>query len=382
MTFETLSEGWVTLRQPGTPTAIAAGPRCAVTKEGDVVCSFMVQSQLGVNDFKPMLARSQDGGRTWSEGQLLWPHLKDRYSIFGSVSRAPNGDLFYYGIQFPIETPGETFWSDATQGMKANELIWSRSDSGRTWAEPAVIPMPIPGAAEAPGALTVMRSGRMICCYAPYNTFDPQLVVDRNQIVAVRSDDQGRTWRYNSVIRFESEYSTGAEAWVIELADGRLLGTAWHMNQQDKSDHPNAYAISLDRGDTWQPTRSTGIMGQSTALAALPDGRALFIYNQRKHGEPGVWMAVVKPTENDFGVESNEIVWRAQTRTQSGSSGEHSEWTDFSFGEPSVTLLPAKTLRLRSELALNAVKGQALLVVFWCVQPAGQGIRYARLMFR
>ena len=123
-------------------------------------------------------------------------------------------------------------------------------------------------------------------------------------------------------------------------------------------------------------------MGQSTALAALSDGRALFIYNQCKHGEPGVWMAVVKPTENDFGVESNEIVWRAQTRTQSGSSGEHSEWTDFSFGEPSVTLLPAKTLRLRSELALNAVKGQALLVVFWCVQPAGQGIRYARLMFR
>ena len=135
----------------------------------------------------------------------------------------------------------------------------------------------------------------MICCYAPYNTFDPQLVVDRNQIVALRSDDQGQTWRHNSMIRFDSEYSTGAEAWVIELADGRLLGTTWHLNQEDKSDHPNAYAISLDGGDTWQPTRSTGIMGQSTSLAALPDGRALFIYNQRRHGEPGVWMAVVQP---------------------------------------------------------------------------------------
>jgi hypothetical protein len=89
----------------------------------------------------------------------------------------------------------------------------------------------------------------------------------------------------------------------------------------------------------------------------------VFIYNQRKHREPGVWIAVVKPTENDFGVESNEIVWRAQTRTQSGTSGEHSEWKDFSFGEPSVTLLPDKTL----------------LVALWCVQPAGQGIRYARL---
>ena len=58
MELEMISEGWVTQRQPGTPTAIAAGPRCAITKDGDVVCSFMVQSKLGIKDFKPMLARS------------------------------------------------------------------------------------------------------------------------------------------------------------------------------------------------------------------------------------------------------------------------------------------------------------------------------------
>ena len=77
-------------------------------------------------------------------------------------------------------------------------------------------------------------------------------------------------------------------------------------------------------------------------------------------------MAVVRPAEKDFGVESNEIAWRAQVRTQSGTSGAHNEWTDFSFGEPAVALLPDKTL----------------LLVLWCVQPAGQGIRFARLMFR
>ena len=78
----------------------------------------------------------------------------------------------------------------------------------------------------------------MICCYAPYNTFDPAVIVDRNQIVALRSDDRGQTWRHNSMIRFESEYSTGAEAWVIELADGRLLGATWHMNQEDSVGPP------------------------------------------------------------------------------------------------------------------------------------------------
>lgn len=367
MRFEAISEGWVSRRQPGTPTAVAAGPRCAVTDEGDVVCSFMVQSKLGINDFQPMLARSRDGGRSWSEGQLLWPHLVDKYSIFGSVSRAAEGELLYFGTRCPIDTPGETFWSEAMQGLKANELIWSRStDGGRSWAEPAVIPMPIPGAAEAPGALTVTRAGRMICCYAPYNTFDPDLAVDRSQIVALRSDDRGVTWRHNAMIRFASEHSTGAEAWVIELADGRLLGTTWHLNQQDGSDHPNAYAISRDGGATWGPTRSTGILGQSTSLVALPDGRAVFVYNQRRQREPGVWLAVAQPTEADFGVEANEIAWRAQTRTQSGTSGEHAEWTDFSFGEPAAALLP----------------GNMLLLVLWCVQPEGQGVRYVRLVFR
>ena len=107
-------------------------------------------------------------------------------------------------------------------------------------------------------------------------------------------------------------------------------------------------------------------MGQSTALAALPGGRALFIYNQRKHGEVGIWLAVVNPTDSNFGVESNEIVWKAQTATQSSSSGGHSEWTDFAFGEPSVTPLQDGTL----------------LVTFWCAQPSGKGVQYVKLAMK
>jgi hypothetical protein len=104
-------------------------------------------------------------------------------------------------------------------------------------------------------------------------------------------------------------------------------------------------------------------MGQSTALTALPDGNALFVYNQRKHGEVGVWMAQVRPTRTDFGVLTNQIVWRAVTATQSDTSGDHTQWCDFSFGEPAVTVLPDGNL----------------LVVFWCIQEDGQGVRYVKL---
>jgi hypothetical protein len=324
----------------------------------------MLTAKLGTNDFLPVLFHSTDGGLTWQEQGPSWPHLKDRWSLFVSVSRDAGGNLFLFGSRTPIDRPGESFWSDETQGLKQNELVWARSaDGGRTWTEPTIIPMPIPGAAEAPGALSVTRSGRWLAPYSPYNTLNPKVAVERNQVVAVHSDDEGRTWGHTAMLRFADAHSGAAEAWLIELSDGRLLGTGWHLNHGTGGDHPNAYALSRDGGHSWLPTRSTGILGQSTALASLPDGRALFIYNQRSHGEVGVWLAVAQPTETDFGVEANEIVWRAETRTQSGSSSEHTEWEDFAFGEPSVTPLPDGTL----------------LVTLWCIQPSGRGIRYVKL---
>jgi Neuraminidase (sialidase) len=324
----------------------------------------MLTSALGTNDFLPMLYRSTDQGVTWSEQGPVWPHLQDRWSIFVSISRDAAGNLYLFGSRTPIEQPGESFWSEATQGLKPNELVWSRSaDGGWTWTEPAVIPMSTAGAAEAPGALCVTRAGRWLAPYSPYPTFDPDLRVERNRVVAVWSDDQGQTWNHTAMMRFADPRSGAAEAWLVELSDGRLLGTCWHLNQGGGGDYPNAYALSHDDGRTWRATRSTGIRGQSTALAALPDGTALFVYNQRKHGEVGVWLAPARPSEAAFGALVNEIVWRAETRTRHGSSGEHAQWEDFSFGEPSITPLPDGTF----------------LVTLWCIQPSGCGICYVKL---
>jgi hypothetical protein len=74
-------------------------------------------------------------------------------------------------------------------------------------------------------------------------------------------------------------------------------------------------------------------------------------------------MSVVKPTAEDFGVQHSDVVWRAESPTQTGTSGEHMEWTDFAFGEPSVVDL----------------SDQTLLVTFWCVQPSGRGVGYVKL---
>lgn len=365
MRFEKLAEGFIYDLDQSESKQVAAGPRCVVTNAGDLLCTFFAQKASGLNDFEVMSARSSDNGTSWTSCRSVWPGYRGRYSINCSISRSSQGELFLYGSRTPVAYPGEANWCEATQGLKQNELVYARSvDSGLTWSDPQVIPMPIPGSSEAPGTLCVLKSGRWIAPYSPYNTFDPALKVERNQVLAMYSDDRGKSWQHSAMLHFSDINSNGAEAWVTELSDGRLLGASWHLNQNDGSDYPNAYALSSDGGTSWSSTRSTGIYGQSNALAAFRDGSALYIYNQRKTGQIGVWLALVKPTETDFGIEVNEIIWAAEKKTKSDrSSGGHSEWIDFSFGEPSVTLLPDDTL----------------LVTLWCILPSGSGIKYLKL---
>src|SRR5258708_1712201 len=103
--------------------------------------------------------------------------------------------------------------------------------------------------------------------------------------------------------------------------------------------------------------------GQSSALAPLPDGRMLFVYNQRKYGEPGVYLAIARPGAAKFGVESNQVVWRAERAMLGDTSPDHADWTGFAFGEPAITVLA----------------DGSWLVVFWCIQADGQGVRFVKL---
>src|ERR1043165_474930 len=80
--------GFVSMRTALTRTAVASGPRCVQTNGGELICSFMVQAALGLNDFCPLLIPSSDNGQTWTGERPIWPHLQEQFSIFGSVSRS------------------------------------------------------------------------------------------------------------------------------------------------------------------------------------------------------------------------------------------------------------------------------------------------------
>jgi hypothetical protein len=366
--FEILSEGNVVQSPVGTPTSVVtAGPRCVVGRDGGVICTYMAQSGLGINDFVPMIARSDQRVRSWSAPRPLWPELAKTYSIFCNLSRGPAaGELFCFGSRTVIDAPGESFWNEQTHGLKQNDLVWSRSrDDGQTWSSPPrAFPLPYPGTAEVPGALLATRNGRWIGVYSPYNSFDPALRVERQRVVAVYSDDQGQTWQSSIAITFDEPESGGAEAWVTELTDGRLLAATWQVDLSGKSiKYPNRYAISRDGGTTWGPTRSTGIIANTVALTPLDENRAIFTTVRRGADDAGIWLSLVQPTDDDFGVLADQRVWSSSRTTQSGSQAAHDNWTDFTYGEPCVTVLPDGTL----------------FMVFWYLDQQSAGIRYLHL---
>jgi hypothetical protein len=360
VTLRVVDQGVVAWRPAGAPGLLRVGPRLVVRDDGSLLCSYMTQSALGVADFTPTLAESDDG-HAWQEIGPVWGD--DDRSLFCNLSRSPDGLLVLYGSATVVDVPGESFWSPETQGLKANQLVWSRSlDWGKTWSELTPIPMPGPEAAEVAGSMCVARDGTLLACYAPSNTFDPALHVDRARVVLLRSIDGGTSWAASDMIRLEPRSSQSAEAWVVELAGGRLVGACWHIGGSGPIDPPNAYSISDDGGLTWSPTGTTGTRGQSISLTPLRDGTLALQYNRRRD-EAGVWLAIARPSAGDFGIVEQVRVWKAAIATRHDSGGDHTGWTDFAFGEPASAELPDGDL----------------LVVLWCDQPDGSGIRFVRI---
>ena len=206
----------------------------------------------------------------------------------------------------PVGRPGRELVGRRAPGAQAERpglgaVARRRSplDAGRP-----SIPMPIPGSAEAPGPLTVTSRGRWIACYAPYNTFDPSVVVDRNQIVAVFSDDEGRTWRHTSMLRFADPDAGGAEAWVVELSDGRLVGTCWSMSLATGVDTPIPFATLVRRrrdvdADAVDGDRRPGDLARAPARSARPAWPTTSARRPTR-ASGSRWPG---PTDDDFGVE-------------------------------------------------------------------------------
>jgi hypothetical protein len=354
--FKKISEGNVAFTAE--KNKATAGPRVAVLPDGMLACTYMVNSYVGSNDFVAHIAYSKDGS-SWTEGKPIWPQFIGKKSMFVSIRPTEDGRISLGGMWFDIDGPNEAFWSDEAAGMKENRLIFSISKDGYVFPEPVEFDLPYYASAEEPGGVLVDADGTITMIYAPYPTIEKKEPVNTNQMVMMRSTDSGKTFQPSTFGPFPGT-GTYAESWLVRLTDGRLMAASWLIGDSLNAD---VYFLSKDNGKTFSGPDLMDFKGQTTALTPYLDNTVLIPYNQRKTGTIGVWLALAKPDDTGFHMLANEPVWEAEIATRNNTSGDFSNWTDYSFGEPSVAVLPDGTF----------------LVVLWYQQMGGTGIHYIHL---
>ncbi len=355
--FKKITEGNVAFTTE--KNRVCGGPRVAVLPDGAIACTYIINSYVGSNDFVLHIAYSKDNGMTWTEGKPLWPELTGKKSVFASIRTAADGRVTLAGKWFPIDKAGESFWSDEAGGMKENQLVYSVSKDGYSFPLPTAIDLPYYASAEQPGGMLVDADGTMTMIYAPYPTIEKREPVNTNQMVMMRSTDGGKSFSPSVFGPFEGT-GTYAESWLVRLTDGRLLVSSWLISDKLNAD---VYFLSDDNGKTFKGPVEMDFKGQTTSLTPMPDNQVLIPYNQRKTGTIGVWLSIARPDNTGFHMIANEPVWQAEIATRSNTSGDFSEWTDYSFGEPNAVILPDGTI----------------LLVLWYQQMGGSGIRCVHL---
>lgn len=355
--FRKISEGDIYCT--GKDGLVAVGSRTAVLPDSRLIATYNVESKIGINDFAPMVSYSDDGIH-WTEGKYLWPQYIGKMSVYGSVRKTLDGRVCFAGVCMPITEPGQAYWSDELGAMLENKLIFSISDDGYTFPDITEVDLPFYGSAENPGGMLVDADGTIRIIYSPYRAIEGKEDTEVCQMVMLTSTDGGKTFTPSVFAKDDPPCQYG-ESWLVRLTDECHMVSTWQTAITQGSDR---YFLSWDGAKTFDGPHIMPFDGQSTALEVWKDSQVFVVYNYRSVDPAGVYLALAKPDKEGFHMIANEPVWTSERKTYNNTSGEFTEWTDFAFGEPHVTVLP----------------DDSLLVCLWYDEGQKKGIRYVRLV--
>lgn len=331
--------------------------------DGELVASFDLGQAVEALDYATHLARSTDGGQTWSPPARLFHETLPRPTSHSvRISRTRDGSLLAAGARFYRDDAEEGLVNRANLGYVEIDLIQLASaDRGRSWTGPLRVEPPLVGPAfETCHGIVELRDGRWLwptCTWRGWHGDAPHGM----QAIALVSHDQGKTWpEYLRVLDGTADQVIYWEQSLVQLADGRLLSVAWAFHEPSGTSRPNQYALSAD-GRTFSPPQPSGTHGQTAKLLALSDGRLLCLY--RRESPAGLWGELFR-IEGDRWVRLEEqSLWTGAAAGMRGAGTNSDELSALKFGYPQMVQLDARHA----------------LAVFWCLEEGVQNIRWLRL---
>ena len=342
-------------------------PSVVVLSENEMLAALVLGSAFESVDSHVHLARSTDGGATWTLEDALYEPPSDRTTTETCrITRMPDGEIVAFGARFDRPDPEEGLTNHETLGFVPTELVLFRSkDDGRTWTEPEVIETPLVGPSfEICCPILPLADGRWLAPTSTWKGWDGECP-NGMKAIALCSYDRGKTWpEYVDVMDRYADHVIYWEQKIIELDGDRLMSVAWGFNEAAGEDIPNQYAINEDGGRYFGPPQSTGLWGQTLTPIRLPDGRILCIY--RRMDKPGLWANISRVKDDQWINETDAPLWGAKASGLLKKGPTENMAADFNvlkFGAPCAVLLP---------------NGE-VFVAFWCVEDCVSNIRWFRL---
>ena len=267
--MEIIDKGVVFSGIEGGTEAKCCFPALVQLSNGDIIASFQAASEKNAIDSHVLLARSGDGGRSWS--QAYSPFVDEVEGEKAAIHAAYLTEIRPGRLAAAMQwcnhfgDPSLEFFNPDTGGLLPMSIYLSESgDNGLSWEVPhkldagelSDIPIPLMG--------PICRVGddTLICPFETsknYNDTAPWL----HKAAYFISHDEGKTWPEYRVVAHDPE--SRILYWdhrIVSLGGGRLVDMFWAYDNIANKEL-NAYmSITTDGGRMWTQPADTGLAGQ------------------------------------------------------------------------------------------------------------------------
>ncbi len=342
-------------------------PSAIEMDNGELLATYSIGQAFEAVDLSAYIARSQDGGQSWSEPQpLLPPELMHLHSSCARLTAFPGGQVVALVVRHDrTGHPDEGLANPDNIGFVPVEVLLLRSqDYGVTWSEPQIVEPPLEGPSfELCAPIIKLSDGRWIWPTSTWRGWDGH-EPNGMKMVAFVSHDKGQTWPdYLNVMSDAKHEKIYWESKIIELSGGALLAVAWVYDEAFGQDLTNHYALSHDGGQAWTAPVCTGLQGQTMAVMELEDNRILSIY--RRMDVPGLW-ANISHLEDGAWVNDEALpLWGVKDSNllDKGNGNMVHDFNELKFGAP----------------CLFRQADGVVFIAFWCYEKLVSNIRWFKL---
>jgi hypothetical protein len=361
----------VTIAKDGAWYQAFTGVAVTKDKRGEevVVCSYLKTDQHLRTTTDIMVARSEDGGRTWKEHRSI-SHLDIESDgaiwVAPELNRLGDGRLVLIcdkGQRKPGQAlPPLTRWQTKEYGM-SNHIFLS-DDGGATWTGP----MKTDDVGGEPERVHELSNGVWM-----YTRTDSRATTAIKRPVepwganyyrstAVFSDDKGKTWTGAATV-FDDQLYGDCEVGIVEYAPGKLAAFSHCGDAGSRYGQPSRVAYSSDFGKTWTKPQLAPFYGHRPIPGKLQSGKLLITF-RNAWGTTGTYAFVFNPAER-FAYQPNSFIWdEVRCQLKDGAMEIHS--TEGTHGAVEFTLYPVEdedsAVELEAELAVREADKEGCLI--------------------